>query len=470
MGVFLVPALGGPECKLAETRAPNFFTGTCLNWSPDSRWLAVCDWAEDSPFPLSVFLLSVDTGERRRLTSPPGVAFEDTSPAFSPDGRTLAFTRFDSGFASDLYLLDLDEDLNPQGEPRRRTFMERLTGAMPQSFTSDGRDIVFSAGSVTNQSLWRVPVSGTASPERLPFGERGDYPGISRQGNLVYTARDLNMNIYRLNLPVADGVTGTAVKLIASSRADSDPRYSPDGDSIAFVSHRSGDMEIWKCDSDGSNPVQLTSLGALVTSRPRWAPDGKSIVFHSDAEGHFDVYVVNADGGAPRRLTSDPSVDASPTWSRNGKWIYFNSRGTGDPQCFKMPARGGPAQVVVSAGFWCRESPDGSLFYFSRDWANPSLWRVPVEGGEEEQVLESSFGGIYEVVEEGVYFVPPSTPEDGFSVAFLRFATGAVERVISPEGQSLLGMGLSVSPDRRSILYSQAEDYQSDIMLVENFR
>ena len=315
-----------------------------------------------------------------------------------------------------------------------------------------------------------MPVSGSASPERLPFGERGDYPGISRQGNLVYTTGEGNLDIWRVNLPITDGADGAAVKLIASSRADSGPQYSPDGNSIAFLSNRSGSFEIWRCDADGSNPVQLTSLGAPVTSRPRWAPDGKSIVFHSDAEGHFDVYVVNADGGAPRRLTSDPSVDASPTWSRNGKWIYFNSRGTGDPQCFKMLARGGPAQVVVSAGFWCRESPDGSLFYFSRDWANPSLWRVPVEGGEEEQVLESSFGGTYEVVEDGVYFVPPSTPEDGFSVGFLRFATGAVERVISLERQPPLGDFMSVSPDGRSILYSQLEEWQSDIMLGENFR
>ena len=467
MGLYLISPLGGQERKLAETRIPGtFFQGTCLNWSPDGRWLAVCDSDDLSIEPLSVFLLSVDTGEKRRLTSPPGVVFEDTSPAFSPDGRTLAFTRFDSGLASDLYLLDLDEDLTPKGEPRRRTFTEATTSS--PVFTPDGRDIVFSSGPIGEPSLWRVPVSGSASPERLPFGERGGGPAISRQGNLVYTTFEANVNIWRFNLPMTDGADGAAVKLIASSRADSDPQYSPDGDSIAFVSTRSGDMEIWKCDADGSNPVQLTSLGAPLTTRPRWAPDGKSIAFTSNVEGEFDVYVVNADGGAPRRLTSDPSVDASPTWSRNGKWIYFNSRRTGDLQSFKMPARGGPAQVVAFAGFYCRESPDGSLFYFSRDWANPSLWRVPVEGGEEEQVLESSFGGIYEVVDDGVYFVPPSTPEAGFSVQFLRFATGAVEHVFSLERWP--PMGLSVSPDGRSILYSQMEDYQSDIMLVENFR
>ena len=194
--------------------------GSCLAWSPDSRWLAVCDWAEDSPGRLSVFLLSVDSGERRRLTTPlEGSTLGDVLPAFSPDGRTLAFCRVGSA-SSDLYLLDLDEDLNPQGEPRRRTFMEQLIFGQ---FTSDGRDIVFSAGSMTNSSvLWRVPVSGTASPERLPFGENGGRAHCLPSGESarVYSAWSLNMNIYRLKLPVADGVTGTAVKFISSFRWD----------------------------------------------------------------------------------------------------------------------------------------------------------------------------------------------------------------------------------------------------------
>ena len=464
MGLYLVPALGGQERKLAETRMPStFLKGTCLNWSPDGRWLAVCDGEDDSPFPLSVFLLSVDTGEMRRLTSP--TEGEDVSPAFSPDGRTLAFARYAPGFTSDLYLLDLDEDLTPKGEPRRRTFTEATTSS--PVFTPDGRDIVFRSGPIGEPSLWRVPVSGSASPERLPFGERGDYPGISRQGNLVYTTGEANLDIWRVNLPLTDGA---AVKLIASSRIDNEAQYSPDGNSIAFVSTRSGSPEIWRCDSDGSNPVQLTSLGAPLTAVPRWAPDGKSIVFHSNAEGRFDVYVVNADGGAARRLTSDPLADVYPTWSRNGKWIYFCSRRTGDGQYFKMPAAGGgPAHRVASGCGISMESPDGSLFYFTRG-PGKSLWRVPVEGGEESQVLESLFGGIYEVVEDGVYFVPPSTPEAGFSVQFLRFATGAVEHVFSLEGPPPLGMGLSVSPDGRSILYSQMGEWQSDIMLVEGFR
>ena len=466
MGLYLISPLGGTERKLAETRvAPNYMLGTCLAWSPDSTWLAVCDWAEDSPGPLSLFLLAVDSGERRRLTTPPDSTLGDVLPAFSPDGRMLAFSRYGSGIKTDLYLLDLDEDLNPQGEPRRRTFIEQVMAG--HGFTSDGRDIVFAAGSLGAASLWRVPTSGTASPERLPFGESGIWPQLSRQGNrLAYTAAHNNINIYRLNLPVADGVTGAAVQLISSSQWERDPQYSPDGKRIAFVSFRSGDAEIWKCDSDGSNPVQLTSLGARIVGKPRWAPDGKSIGFSSLAEG----YVVDAEGGAPRRLTSDPV--GNPSWSRNGEWIYFGSDRNGYPQCFKMPAGGGPAQVVT-AGYGPRmESPDGKWFYFARarNQSVHSVWRMPVEGGSEEDaelLLESLHDELYGVVEDGVYFVPPSKGAD-YSLHFLRFATGAVEPIHDFERQPVGTM--SVAPDGRSILFGQMEPMEADIMLVENFR
>ncbi len=473
MGLYLIPPLGGTERKLAETRVPStIMLGTCLAWSPDSTWLAVCDWAEDSPGRLSVFLLSVDSGERRRLTRPPeDSGLGDVQPAFSPDGRMLAFSRYNSGgTAADLYLLDLDEDLNPRGEPRRRTFMEQLSFG---GVTSDGGDIVFSAGSMTNQSLWRVPVSGTASPERLPFGEVGFWPIVSRQGNrLAYSVPNLNINIYHLNLPVADGVTGAAVKLIASSRYDAEPRYSPDGNRIAFASYRSGASEIWTCDSDGSNPVQLTSLGAPTTGAPHWAPDGKRIGFSSNAEGQFHVYVVDAEGGAPRRLTSDPSFEEAPSWSRSGEWIYFSSNRSGDPQIFKMPAGGGSAQVVTAGRGPRMESPDGKWFYFTRG-PNRYVWRMPVEGGGEgteedaEQVLESTYQNSYDVVEDGVYFIPASTPKAGFSLQFLRFATGAVEPIHDFER---LPGHFSVAPDGRSILFGQLEPLEADLMLVENFR
>ena len=118
------------------------------------------------------------------------------------------------------------------------------------------------------------------------------------------------------------------------------------------------------------------------------------------------------------------------------------------------------------------ESPDGKWFYFASG-ANGSVWRMPVGGGSEEteedaeQVLESTHRGAYEVVEDGVYFIPASK-EDDLSLQFLRFATGAVEPIHDFERQPT--SRFSVAPDGRSILFSQVEPMEADLMLVENFR
>jgi len=471
MGVFLIPALGGQERKLAETRGPQWLTlGTCLNWSPDGRWLAVCN--SDEGQPLSLFLLSIGTGETRRLTSPPEQStIGDVSPAFSPDGRTLTFVRYAAGVAGDLYLLDLDEDLIPMGEPRRRSFAESI--ATDPVFCPNGREIVFSSGpTVDGQSLWRVSVTGSGPPERLSIGERGFQPALSVQGHLAYTSPQVSSNIWRVNLTTTGSADGSTVNLIASSRVDQEARYSPDGKSISFISQRSGMPEVWKSDSDGSNAVQLTSLEANTTDPPRWAPDGSSMVFSSNPEGQYDIYTVGADGGAPRNLTNDPSYDTIPTWSRDGEWIYFTSnRESGEFRLFKIPAAGGsPVPVVGSQSAVARESVDGTVVYFQRrlDTGNGSLWSIPVEGGEESQVLESLYMGLCEVVEDGIYFVPASTEEAGYSLRFLRFSKGAIEPVFSFERPP--GYGLSVSPDGRSILFTQPDALQSDIMLVKNFR
>ena len=116
--LILIPAIGGPEQKLGEIGAfpvsvPGFghpFTRGSLS----SDGLVVVD--RDSPDePFALFLLRTETGERRRLTSPPAEISGDGSPAFSPDGTSLAFIRTARYAVSDLYVVDLGDDLTPQG-------------------------------------------------------------------------------------------------------------------------------------------------------------------------------------------------------------------------------------------------------------------------------------------------------------------------------------------------------------------
>jgi hypothetical protein len=93
---------------------------------------------------------------------------------------------------------------------------------------------------------------------------------------------------------------------------------------------------------------------------------------------------------------------------------------------------------------------------------------MPLSGGEESQVLPSVFRSAFSVVNDGIYFIPEPGADGKYSIQFLSFATGKVKTVVPIPGQ--VSYGLSVSPDGRSILYTQNDEAGSDLMLVENFR
>ena len=358
-GIFLIPALGGPERKVAEIDlnlnllATWVHPASYLAWYPDGNWLIVSTAEEGSPYRIGLSLLSIGTGEKRRLTFPAMRTNQsDMDPSLSPDGHTLAFTRTFSGGVSDLFLLELSPEPGPKGEPSRLT-SRKLQSTSPQ-WTPDGEEILFSSGGLFgNRSLWKTAVSGSGQPQRLAALDPGTGRFvISSQGNrLVYVRELFDPNIWRFEVPGPDGRIERPTRFIASTRWDGGPEFSPDDSKIAFTSGRSGSVEIWVCDSDGSNAIKLTSFGGPIARGPHWSPDGKRIVFGARVEGTPDLYVINASGGTPQRLTTNPAWDEEGSWSRDGQWIYFSSNRSGEYELWKVPAGGGtPIPVTQGAG------------------------------------------------------------------------------------------------------------------------
>jgi dipeptidyl aminopeptidase/acylaminoacyl peptidase len=174
--------------------------------------------------------------------------------------------------------------------------------------------------------------------------------------------------------------------------------------------------------------------------------------------GQREIYVIGAQGGQPQRLTFNESDDAGPSWSRDGKSIYITSNRSGQYEVWKIPAAGGAAQqVTIGGGFYPRESPDRRFVYFTKHGAETSLWRISTQGGRESRVLDRLFQlAGFVVVEDGLYFVrladasrPSVTPE--FELCFLEDGGGRVRQIAALSGP--LGWGLSVAPDRRSVLF-----------------
>jgi len=461
---YLIPALGGAERKIGEAYGQSQLYQLyedCLDWSRDGKYLLVADRMAPEDARSSILLLSVEDGQRRVLVSQPDLYV--ANPIGSPDGTAVAYVQGAGFVAGDIYVAPVSG-----GPPRRVTSDGRSLNGL--AWTADGKGIVFASNRGGLWRLWRVSSSG-GTPEMVNgVGEGAGAPTISPRGNrLAYVQASTDANLWRTAGPASKGRRGAPMKVIASSRQDWEGVFSPDGKRIAFASDRSGTVEIWTSNSDGTNQAQLTSLRAADAGTPRWSPDGKTIAFDARLEGHGDIFVISADGGTPRRLTTEPVENNVPTWSRDGKWIYFSSNRTGSWQIWRVPSAGGSAtQVTKNGGFSAEESPDARFLYVWVDGG--TIWRMRPSGEETTRILQGvSAFAWWRVAPGGIYFIDGSTTPA--RVRFLDFATKRVNTITTLDlGYSHPALGFDVSPDGQWILFKRVDQVASDIMVVENFR
>jgi len=226
---------------------------------------------------------------------------------FLPTGQTLVFSRVFEAAVSELYLLMFSRNLEANGEPEQLTFLHYLSKDPVR--TPDGHEILFSSGPLSSlddltAELWRMPVNFGKPVQPYFTGILGRTPTISQQRNRLAYMRNLtDVNIWRLELSGTQREAHKPISLISSTHFKHSPQYSPDGKRVVFCSTRSGTDEIWVASADGSDAVQLMSLGATIAGAPRWSPDGREVVFDSTVGGNWNAYTIDAGGGKPRRLT-----------------------------------------------------------------------------------------------------------------------------------------------------------------------
>jgi Tol biopolymer transport system component len=465
-GIYIVPALGGPERKLRATRIPlTHFTlhnFSLISWSPDGEWIAFSDVVPEDEH-ARIYLLSTDTLEAKQIPINPKCIAEGLR-AFSHNGAYLAYWCLRTSYDAVPYSLPIRG-----GQPKTissfRAFPNGLT------WSADDAKLIYSLnplGSGLSDELGEVTVEN-GSTKQLAFAGSAMLPTVSAKGNkLAYSSLFTSVNIWRRDLLHPES---PAVELMPSSRAQWDAQYSPNGKRIAFASLRSGLQGVWISSDDGTNLVQISNPN-YVSGSPQWSPDGNRIAFDSFPAEQWEIYVADVAERKPRKLVTNISGVTQPHWSRDGKWIYFTSREPGRMGVYRCRASGGDAIALAKDidGIGPQESFDGKTVYFASHPENSPLKKVALPGqpGTESEVdglPRLRFFSFWTPSPEGIYFVPADAPR---SLRYFNFATRQTHPIFEVD-KDLAG-NLSVSPDRRWILYSQIGDTNSDIMFVDNFR
>lgn len=473
--VLVIPAEGGTPRQIGSVASPpqgytsHAIPRRALTWTPGSDWVITADsTGPESPYGLVA--ISVRSGAKRELLAAPARGRGLASPLVSSDGREIAFLQGGVAHtASSLVLGSLDGSLQMAAQSRR------LPVDFPwvDSFTwgpGNKGVLVSVASTLDGQRVLQFYPFNSKVPEALPgVGSDAVEPDyLPSTGRLVFTRLDSRRSSIWSFSPNARSAPPRQLSASTSSNMDAD--VSPDGTWVAFRSLRSGKPAIWISRTDGSGLRQLADIGAESYGNPRWSPDGRRIAFHARFQGKSQLYIADIDGKNPIR-TGDPSANSIfPTWSRDGKSLFFRTDREGHPRIWRIELSAERSEPLLEFdALYAIEDETGAGLYVAEAGRPPTLTHVNLR----TRVRRPVFPGIASPTaiatsRQGVYFL---TAPDLAGRSELRFLPhGASTSMTLRKIERPVDSGLGVSEDGRVVVYSQVDQEESTLVLVEGVR
>ncbi len=299
--------LTGSLAEVPEVAAPPLTGPTAAAPTPATEFTGklvfqVCNGCD-------IYVINADGSGLRRLT-------DGMDPAWSPDGKKVAFARWRD--PRGIYVIDEDGS--------NETLLFGWSQAKAPAWSPDGSHIAFTrqyGGREVDKEYsfpgfqWVSPASpwwklGLVRVEDRYFADLPCYdhsfsPTWSPDGKAIAYDSDHGLHLTSPDGSFGDQTYGHYINALSTDVRDTSPTWSPDGTKIAFMFNQHDHWEIYVMNADGSNRVRLTKEEPFTPRPPNnvspaWSPDGRRIAFFTDRNGKWELYVMNTDGSKQRPM------------------------------------------------------------------------------------------------------------------------------------------------------------------------
>jgi Tol biopolymer transport system component len=466
MSLIVVSAEGGTETVVADLPAElgNWVgdSGPLLGnpgpeWTHNGEGLIISVATAGEP-EHAIEKIDIGTGKvSKTVTTLAGI--RDFYPRLSPDGKHIAFVRYASHGSGEVFIA------NEDGSALRQLTQDHRT-IQGIAWAHDSKAVIFSSNRTGSFQLWSSPIE-RLDLSQLPLSSSSAAQPAVAGNRLLYVETIENWNIWRSE--IINGQAGRPERLISSSGRNYDPRLSPDGDAIAFVSDRSGSWQLWLADRNGDNPRQITHMTTAWLGSPAWSPDGKQIAFDARPNGRSGIFAINVATRAVTALQQGGFEARSPSWSRDGTAIYFNCNPDGNIAIYrKHLATGSILKITKDDMFASSEAFDGKTVYFNSTQPG-ALWRVNSDGSSPASIVQRPFLSpptAFAVFDRGVYF---ASDDDNAERSLLNiYANGKVTTIGHTRAPLVpYTPSLNTSSDGNTLLFAEQDQIRSDIRMAQ---
>jgi Tol biopolymer transport system component len=443
------------------------------SWSPDSQNINC--WS----FKKGLFAVPISGGEWKEIWgySSPEQAQTHSWLALSPNQEFLVYS--DTAGNKDIYIVPVDG-----GEPTQIT--DHPAKDLGYQWSYDGRWLLFVSDRSGTEAYWIIGITPEGKRRGDPFQahllseDSPNWPSWAswtQKNQIAFSYKKTVSNIF---VSKADG--SEKIQLTNMEYADFEPRWSPDGNSIAFTSDRGEKRAIWLMPAQGGQPKKISGrltdrFGVSGVHNIAWHPNGRMIscVVPGSEDEDRGMWTIDIESGSAQRIPFEIFDMVQGTdWSPDGKRIafcFFNK----NPNIYTISAEGGEAEILakveednLSCGgpHW---SPDGRKIAFSDDTGR--IWVANSEGGDPqaitEAIKEKSYGTIW-----GAWVVGWSP--DGKNIIFWRGEGKEwIYYSVPSQGGELKKMDVEaygdLSPDGKKTVYAKTIKGINQYWLIENF-